>query len=83
MGNPGSPACVPAISTSSTTLMGQCYSAFVRHPLQIGIRLNQILALTACFRTTAGISMSRLALIYSWLLDLCACYYSICFLLER
>lgn len=50
--------------------------------IQMGIRLNQILALTAWFRTTAGISMSRLALIYSWLLDLCASYYSICFLLE-
>lgn len=71
------------VSTSSITLMGQCYPAFVHHPLHMSIRLNQILALTACFRTTAGINMSRLALIYSWLSDLCACYYFICFLLER
>lgn len=48
-----------------------------------GIRISQNVALAACFRTTAGISMSRLALIYSWLSDLCACYYSMCFLLER
>lgn len=83
MSNPCSPACFPAIIQIplSTTLMEQWYSAFI-HLLQMGIRLNQILALTACFRTTAGISMSRLALIYSWLSDLCASYYSICFLLE-
>lgn len=84
MSNPCSHACFPAIIQIplSTTLMGQWYSAFIHHLLQMGIRLNQILALTACFRTTAGISMSRLALIYSWLSDLCASYYSICFLLE-